>query len=136
MKAHAVVFVAPPEFACTRTTKSAVKKFIEALPARYPKTVLDLPGWDLDVVRSLADLRKNMVAACDPLTQKIGTLSGDFAYMRLPGPAGHRSRYDEPSLEKIVAACKASKAKQTLCVFHNIDMHANARRVRELLGQI
>lgn len=136
MKAHAVVFVAPQEFSCTRNTKSAVKKFVEALPARYPKVVIDLPGWDLETVRSVAELRKGVYAACDPLQQDIGTLSGDFAYMRLPGPAGHRSRYDDPSLEKIADACKASKAKKTICCFHNIDMHANARRVRELLGQI
>jgi hypothetical protein len=30
---------------------------------------------------------------------------------------------------------KGSKAKVTICVFHNIDMHANATRARELLGQ-
>ena len=45
MKAQAVVFAAPPEFTAARANKSAVKKFVEALPARYPKAVLSLPAW-------------------------------------------------------------------------------------------
>ena len=36
---------------------------------------------------------------------------------------------------RLVAHVKQNKAKQIICVFHNIDMHANATRARELLGQ-
>jgi uncharacterized protein YecE (DUF72 family) len=135
MKAQAVVFAAPPEFAANRANKAAVKKFVESLPARYPKAVLSLPTWKLADVNSAIDDKKGVIAAYDPLQEDKGTGKVDLAYLRLPGPAGHRSRYDEGSLERIVAHLKASKAKLTMCVFHNIDMHANATRTRELLGQ-
>ena len=81
------------------------------------------------------DGKKNVVPAYDPLQDELGNGKPELAYLRLPGPAGHRSRYDEASLEKVVAQVKASKAKITVCVFHNVDMHANATRARELLGQ-
>jgi uncharacterized protein YecE (DUF72 family) len=135
MKAEAVVFAAPPEIAPTRPNKAALKKFIEALPARYPKAVISLGSWKLSEVQTAVDGKKNVIAAFDPLQDEIGKDKSDLVYLRLPGPAGHRSRYDEGSLERIVAQIKASKAKNTICVFHNVDMHANATRARELLGQ-
>lgn len=135
MKAQAIVFAAPPEFACNRTTKSAVKKFVAALPARFPPVVLSLPGFSLAEIKSAIGTRKNVVAAYDPLHEAATPSTDDLVYFRLPGPAGHRSRYDEGSLESVVEHIKASKAKTTICVFYNIDMHANASRARELLGQ-
>jgi uncharacterized protein YecE (DUF72 family) len=135
MNAHAVVFAAPPEVTPTRPNKAALKKFVEALPARYPKAVLSLGGWKLSEVVSAIDGKKNVIPAFDPLQDELNGDKADLLYLRMPGPAGHRSRYDEGSLERIVAQVKASKAKQTVCVFHNVDMHANATRARELLGQ-
>jgi uncharacterized protein YecE (DUF72 family) len=134
MKAHAVVFAAPPEFAANRANKAALKKFVEALPARYPKAVLSLPAWKLAEVNAAIDGKKGVIASYDPLQDDPSNAKVDFAYVRMPGPAGHRSRYDEGSLERLVAHLKTSKAKQTVCVFHNIDMHANATRTRELLA--
>jgi len=136
MNAHAVVFAAPPEFTATRPNKSAVKKFVESLPARYPKAVLSLGGFKLADTMSAIDGKKNVIAAYDPLQDDAPpSAKAELAYIRLPGPAGFRSRYDEGSLERVVEHVKACKAKSTICVFHNIDMHANATRARELLGQ-
>ncbi len=135
MGGHAVVFAAPPEFLANRAAKSAVKKFVESLPARYPRAVFSLPGWKLPDVRAAIDGKKNVFAAYDPLLENPGVTKEEFVYLRMLGPAGHRSRYDEGSLEKIVNHVKTLKAKEVICVFHNIDMHANASRARELLGQ-
>ena len=135
MNALGVVFAAPPEFTATRPNKSAVKKFVESLPARYPKAVLSLGGFKLSEVLAAVDGKKNVIAAYDPLQDDPPPSKAELNYVRLPGPAGFRSRYDETSLERVVEHVKASKAKHTLCVFHNIDMHANASRARELLGQ-
>lgn len=135
MNALAVVFAAAPEFTATRPNKSAVKKFVESLPARYPKAVLSLGGFKLAETLACIDAKKNVIAAYDPLVDDPPPSKGDLAYIRLPGPAGFRSRYDETSLERVVDHVKASKSKATVCVFHNIDMHANASRARELLGQ-
>ena len=136
MNAHGVVFAAPPEFASNRANKSAVKKFVESLPARYPRAILSLGGFKLAEMLAAIDGKKNVIAAYDPLQDDPPpSAKADLAYIRLPGPAGFRSRYDEGSLEKVVEHVKSSKAKATICVFHNIDMHANASRARELLGQ-
>lgn len=135
MNALGVVFAAPPEFTATRPNKSAVKKFVDSLPARYPKAVLSLGGFKLAETLSAIDGKKNVIPAYDPLQDEVPTGKAELAYVRLPGPAGFRSRYDEGSLERAVEHLKASTAKHTVCVFHNIDMHANASRARELLGQ-
>jgi uncharacterized protein YecE (DUF72 family) len=136
MNAHGVVFAAPPEFAATRPNKSALKKFVESLPARYPKAVLSMGGFKLADMLAAIDGKKNVTAAYDPLNDDPPpSAKAELAYIRLPGPAGFRSRYDEGSLERVVQHVKGSKAKITICVFHNIDMHANASRARELLGQ-
>lgn len=135
MNAQAVVFAAPPEFLPTRPNKSAVKKFVESLPARYPKAVVSLGGFKLSDTLAAIDGKKNVIAAYDPLQDDPPPGKSDLAYLRLPGPAGFRSRYDETSLERVVEHLRTSRAKLTVCVFHNIDMHANATRARELLGQ-
>lgn len=135
MNTQAIVFAAPPEFLPNRANKSALKKFVEALPARYPRAVLSMAGWKYADVASAIDGKKNVFAAYDPLFDEPPPGKQEFVYLRLSGPAGHRSRYDEGSLERVVAHIQQSKAKQTICVFHNIDMHANASRARELLGQ-
>lgn len=135
MNAQAVVFGAPIEFLPNRANKSAVKKFVEALPARYPRAVISLPTFKIADVKSIIGTKKNVFAAYDPLQDETPVDKGDFAYLRLLGPAGHRSRYDEGSLDRIVKHLKSLKAKTKICVFHNIDMHANATRARELLGQ-
>lgn len=134
MKADAIVFSAPVEFTPTRPNKTALKKFVESLPARYPKAVLSLTGWKLSEVVAAIGTKKNVVPAIDPLVDETEPKKSDLVYFRLPGPAGHRSRYDEGALEKAVARIQACTAKLVVCVFHNVDMHANAMRTRELLG--
>ena len=61
MKAEAVVFAAPPEFGPTRPNKTALKKFVEALPARYPRVVLSMQGWKHSDVLAAIDGKKNVV---------------------------------------------------------------------------
>ena len=135
MKAVGVVFAAPPEFGPTRPNKTSVKKFVESLPARYPKAVLSLAGWKVSDVSPLVESKKNVVAAYDPLEDTPPPARSDLVYLRLPGPAGYRSRYDEGALVKTADHVNKLKAKTIICTFHNIDMHANATRARELIGQ-
>jgi hypothetical protein len=99
------------------------------------RNYLDLGKGSVTSPETHCDGARVRLAAYDPLQDEPPASKAEFVYLRLAGPAGHRSRYDEGSLEKIVAHVKQSKAKQVLCVFHNIDMHANATRARELLGQ-
>lgn len=127
MEARAVVFVAAPEFLGSKANRVAVRSFAEALPKGFPTAVFDLPGFEP------GDLEKTLdgtaaVAAVNPLRGKVKT-TGDFLYIRLPGPAGHRSRYEEVALERIIEHLRHTKAKETYCVFANIDMFANAKAV-------
>ncbi len=134
MKARGVVFVGVPEFRPNRPNKSAVKAFVKALPARYPQAVLDLPEWPYNDLAALAAEHKRVAVAFDPLHESPDE-TGDFVYMRMPGPAGHRSRYDDESLQALAEKCRGTSGKTVICCFTNIDMHANAQRLRALLAE-
>lgn len=127
--ARAIVFQAPEEFAPTKASKTAVKGFLNWLPEGLPQMVLDLPGWKpAEVVKVIG--KHSAVAAYDPLLDDPPPM-GDFVYARLPGPAGHRSRYDEESVDAIAEHCAKIETKLGFCVFRNIDMQANGSTLRE-----
>jgi len=67
------VFAAPPEFLPNRANKSAVKKFIDSLPARYPKAVISLGGFKLVDLLPAIDGKKNVTASYDPLQDDRST---------------------------------------------------------------
>lgn len=133
---EAVVFRAPEEFRPNKTTKAALKAFTAWLPERLPRVVLDLPGWTVAEIESLASKRakRAIYPAYNPLEDELPTAT-DFAYARLPGPAGRRSRYDDEALEQIAQHVEARKdeVELFLCVFANIDMQANASALRKRL---
>lgn len=129
--ARAIVFQAPGDFAPTRATKTAIKSFLGWLPEGLPAVVLDLPGWKTSEVEKVVD-KLGAAVAYDPLLDEAPT-NKELVYARLPGPAGHRSRYDEDSVERIHAHCEAIDAKLAFCVFRNIDMQANGSALREKL---
>ncbi len=126
LEAKAVVFQAPEDFKATKSTRTAIKSFLGWLPD-LPRVVLDLPGWKpKDVAAAIGN--KSAVVAYDPLVDDPAR-AADFVYLRLPGPAGHRSRYDEEAVESIVAHCRGLDVDEGFCVFRNIDMQANASSV-------
>ena len=55
------------------------------------------------------------------------------AYYRLPGPAGHKSRYEDPAIEKLAAIAQEAKHKDATYVFTNVDMFADAKRFKKAL---
>lgn len=122
--ARAVVFAAPEDFKHGKANKDAVKAFVKALPAKLPSIVLDLPAWKPE---QIAAVDERVVPAYDPF-KSDAPAGRSLHYVRLPGPAGHRSRYDEAAIEKLVAHLK-SLSGDVFCVFRNIDMHANAASV-------
>ena len=131
---QAAVFQAPEDFTPSKSTKSAIKSFVGWLPDDLPRVVLDLPGWKpADVVKACG--KRPVTAAYDPL-QEEPPPGDEFVYARLPGPAGHRSRYDEDAMEEITAHCAELKenAELAFCVFRNIDMQANGTGVLDKLG--
>lgn len=121
--AKAIVFEAPEEFLPTKGSKTALKSFLAWLPDTLPRIVLDLPGWSAaEITKAVGKIP--VTVAYDPLNEEAPP-AADFVYMRLPGPAGFRSRYDDESIEAIQAHCAGIEAKEAFCVFRNIDMQAN-----------
>ncbi len=124
LKAQAVVFVAGKEFVYAKKNKDRVRSFLETLPNTFPRVVFDFSAWTPSEVAKTCE-SFDAVAAYDPREEKQTPASKHFVYLRLPGPAGHRSRYDEASIEQIAEHCRSLSAKTVFCIFRNIDMHTN-----------
>ncbi|MGZ3420887.1 MAG: DUF72 domain-containing protein [Polyangiales bacterium] len=126
-----VVFLSPPDFPNNKANKAVVKDFLTSVRKRFDRVVWEPPPhWDADDSLAVA-LEAGAVAARDPLT--AGTYKSSFGYYRLPGPAGHKSRYEDPALEKLAEIVKAAKHDNSVWVFTNVDMFADAKRLKKLL---
>jgi uncharacterized protein YecE (DUF72 family) len=88
--------------------------------------------WDAEEAHGLAS-ESGATAARDPLLS--GTTSASFGYYRLPGPAGHKSRYEDPAIEKLAEIARANKNEQATFVFTNVDMFADAKRLKKAIKQ-
>ncbi len=129
--ATTAVFVAPPEFTGSRGNKAALRDFLHGVRKRFERVVWEPPvGWDPDEADTLAS-EAGVVAARDPLTH--GTSSVPVAYYRLPGPAGHKSRYEDPAIDKLADLARAAKNKDATYVFTNVDMFADAKRFKKAI---
>ena len=125
------VFVAPPEFSASRANKAAVKDFLAGVKKKYKRVVWEPPPtWDADEAQNLAS-ESGAVAARDPLAN--GTTAAAVGYYRLPGPAGHKSRYEDPAIEKLAEIALATKNEQATFVFTNVDMFADAKRLKKAM---
>ncbi len=127
LNAKAVVFSADEKFKHGKANRAVLRAFLGFLPSSLPPIVFDLDAWKpSDIVTACGD--RPAVAAYDPLTDDPPPRS-KMTYLRLPGPAGHRSRYDEASVAKIAAHCNGLDPELGICVFRNIDMQTNAHQL-------
>lgn len=134
LDAQAIVFTADEGFKPTKVNKAALKAFIAQLPSKMPTAIFDLSAWNPAQVLDLAGKKKKkVVVAYDPLNDEPPPSNG-VVYLRLPGPAGHRSRYDEASIDKIAEHCAAIEAETAFCVFCNIDMQTNVQALSKKLA--
>jgi uncharacterized protein YecE (DUF72 family) len=126
LKAKAVVFAADEKFKHGKANRAALRAFLGFIP-EMPPIVFDLDAWKpADIVAACGD--RPAVAAYDPLTDEPPP-KAKMVYIRLPGPAGHRSRYDEASVAKIAKHCNSLDPELGICVFQNIDMQTNAHQL-------
>lgn len=127
--ATTAVFVAGPDFAQNRSNKSALKAFLTAVRSRYDRVVFEPgPAWKPEDADALAE-DTDTIAARDPLHH--GLSKRKVAYYRLPGPAGHKSRYEDPAIEKLAEIANTDKAQTATYVFSNVDMFTDAKRFRK-----
>ena len=133
LEAQALVFRVPEEVAHKGAVTTRIKKTLSNLPSGAPQAVLDAPHWKKTQVDKLCEAT-GAIGAFDPLTLPEAPGPGRTAYLTLPGPAGHRPRYDDDALDQIADVCKRSQADTTYCVFRNIDMESNAKGLIERLA--
>jgi uncharacterized protein YecE (DUF72 family) len=129
LEATTAVFVAPQDFPSTRTNRTIVKDFLQLARAKFETVVFD-PGtlWDPTETEPMLSEVGALVVR-DPLNQGISKLP--MAYYRLPGPAGHKSRYEDPAIERLADIARAAKHKDATYIFTNVDMFADAKRFRK-----
>ncbi len=124
--AHAAVIAAPPSFAPTKTNRVDLHRAIEKLP-RLGKTFWALalpPGWPTSERKAIVGLG-SVVLAADPTGDPPPP--GEVAYLRMPGPAGHRSRYEDAALAKAAEATRGFS--EVYAIFSNADMVTDAKRL-------
>jgi uncharacterized protein YecE (DUF72 family) len=129
--AKSAVFVGPPEFAATRTHKGILREFLAGVKKRFERVVFEPPaGWDPDECDELVQEIGALVAR-DPLTSGLSKLK--VAYYRLHGPAGHKSRYEDPAIDRLADIARGAKHDDATYVFTNVDMFADAKRFKKAL---
>ena len=131
LEATTAVFIAPPEFGPTRPNRAAVQEFLTGLRRRFERVIFEpAPGWDPDEADDLA-AEAGALSVRDPLGQ--GLSKKPVAYYRLPGPAGHKSRYEDPAIERLADIAKSAPHKDATYVFTNVDMFADAKRFKKAM---
>jgi uncharacterized protein YecE (DUF72 family) len=130
LQASIAVFVAPADFTASRANKAAVSDFLRGARKRIDRVVWEPPAsWDPDEAEAIAT-EAGVIAARDPLVH--GTSKLAVAYYRLAGPAGHKSRYEDPAIDRLGELAEASKNKDATYVFTNVDMFADAKRLKKV----
>jgi uncharacterized protein YecE (DUF72 family) len=123
------VFVGTADFAQNRANKAALKEFLQRVRQRYSRIVFELgSAWNPDESDALGE-ETDTIAARDPL--RHGLSKRQVAYYRLPGPAGHKSRYEDPAIERLGEICIEGKSQEATYVFTNVDMFSDAKRFRK-----
>jgi uncharacterized protein YecE (DUF72 family) len=132
LSAQLAIFLAPTDFPHSRSNKSALRDFLTVVRTRFETVVFD-PGsaWDPDQSDELAEDTRTL-AVRDPLQH--GVSQRGTAYYRLPGPAGHKSRYEDPAIERLAEIAQAAQDQDAHYVFTNVDMFADGRRFKRAMG--
>jgi uncharacterized protein YecE (DUF72 family) len=131
LEAQTAVFVGPPELAPNRTNKGVLREFLVGVRKRFERVVFEPPpGWDPEECDALTQ-DVGALAARDPLTAGLSKLPA--AYYRLHGPAGHKSRYEDPAIERLAEIARDAKHTDATYVFTNVDMFADAKRFKKAL---
>lgn len=132
LKATTAVFCAGSEFAPNKANKANLRAFLEIARPQYDRIVFDVPAWKTDDADALAE-DTDTLASRDPLNQ--GLSKRPEAYYRLPGPAGRKSRYEDPAIEELAEIARSDKSQRSHYVFANVDMFSDAKRFRKAMEE-
>jgi uncharacterized protein YecE (DUF72 family) len=133
LESKVLVVPSNPETPPGKANRALVRAFFEKhVGEKLPPLVWEPPpSWELkDCEATVKDLK--VLVARDPLRHApFGKVPR--GYYRLPGPAGFKSRYEDPALEQVAEAVLATQSTETFVVFANVDMYADAKRLRKIL---
>ncbi len=133
LDAKVLVIPSNPETPPGKTNRALVRAFFEKITVeKLPPLVWEPPPtWDLkECEATVKDLK--VLVARDPLRHApFGKVAR--GYYRLPGPAGYKSRYEDPALDEVAEAIQKTQSAETFVVFANVDMYADSKRLRKLL---
>ena len=131
LEARIAVFIGPVEFQPTRNNKAALSDFLSGVRSLFDRVVFEpAPGWDPDDCDALTH-EVGALTARDPLNAGLSKLKA--AYYRLHGPAGHKSRYEDPAIDRLAEIAGGAKHDDATYVFTNVDMFADAKRFKKAL---
>ena len=131
LSSDTAVFVAPPEYPCNKGNKAIVKDFLALANKTFANVVFDAGAlWVPDELEELVTGEHVMIVR-DPLNQ--GVSKRKRAYYRLPGPAGHKSRYEDPAIERLAEIASSVDHEEVTYTFTNVDMFADAKRFRKAM---
>lgn len=131
LNATTAVFVAPPEFTANRANKNNLREFLKLVRPQYQRIVFEVPAFKPDDADALAE-ETDTLASRDPLQH--GLSKRPEAYYRLPGPAGRKSRYEDPAIEELAEIASGGLDQKAHYIFANVDMFSDAKRFRKSLN--
>jgi len=132
LKCNVVVFAATEDFKPNRANRTRLRAFAEHIAGKLKRPVFDLPAWPRKEAASALS-KLDVCIAFDPLIDEPEPKCR-FAYARMAGPSGYKSRYDAASLDRVVELCKNTSAQHTFVAFRNIDRYENSMYVLRRLS--
>jgi uncharacterized protein YecE (DUF72 family) len=133
LDARAIVVTTPPEIVAGKVVRGNARGMFERIAKKgLPPIVWEPPpSWELkDAETTVKDLG---VLVCRDPSRHAPFAKGSLAYYRLPGQAGHKSRYEDPPLEHAAKTLRETQIESVYAVFANVDMYADSKRLRSLI---
>jgi uncharacterized protein YecE (DUF72 family) len=133
LNAVAASVTSPSDLPYSKKARASARTMLERIKSNAPLTIV----WEPPVEWALRDAEAiarelDVVVARDP-TRHPPVQRAKLAYYRMPGPAGHKSRYEEPGIESAARCLAQSDADIVICILANVDMYADARRLQAAL---
>lgn len=131
LSARVIVFQCPPSFSPTPENIENLVSFFERFPRGEYLLAWEPRGkWKKEEVQAICR-SLDLVHVVDPFTGEPEW--GKVVYFRLHGKGSYRYQYTEEELH-FLARKLAGYGRETFCLFNNIPMFEDARRLRAILA--
>lgn len=130
LRAPVVLFQCPASFGPTAEHVANLRRFFREVDRGGLAFAWEPRGdWPDDLVRSLCE-ELGLIHAVDPFSRL--PVTDGLAYFRLHGLTGYRYRFTDGDLRQVLSWCGGYA--EVYCLFNNVSMWEDARRLVELAG--